>query len=43
MNADAIWEFLRREPFLPFVIRISNGETHEYDSRMPAGHGCRDR
>jgi len=29
MNADAIREFLRREPFEPFVIRLSNGETHE--------------
>jgi len=29
MNADAIREFLRREPFEPFVIRMSNGETHE--------------
>jgi hypothetical protein len=29
MNADAIREFLRREPFQPFVIRMSNGETHE--------------
>jgi hypothetical protein len=29
MNADAIREFLRRQPFEPFVIRMSNGETHE--------------
>ena len=29
MNADAIREFLRREPFEPFVIRMSNGEAHE--------------
>ncbi|MFM7136686.1 MAG: hypothetical protein ACKO1M_06405 [Planctomycetota bacterium] len=29
MNADAIREFLRREPFEPFVIRMSNGESHE--------------
>jgi hypothetical protein len=29
MNADAIREFLHREPFEPFVIRMSNGETHE--------------
>jgi len=29
MNADAIREFLRREPFEPFVIRMSNGEVHE--------------
>ena len=29
MNADAIREFVRRQPFEPFVIRLSNGETHE--------------
>ena len=29
MNADAIRDFLRREPFEPFVIRLSNGEAHE--------------
>ena len=29
MNADTIREFLRREPFEPFVIRMSNGEAHE--------------
>ena len=29
MNADTIWEFVRRQPFEPFVIRLSNGETHE--------------
>ena len=29
MNADAIREFVRREPFEPFVIRTSNGESHE--------------
>jgi hypothetical protein len=29
MNADAIREFLRRQPFEPFVIRMSNGEGHE--------------
>jgi hypothetical protein len=29
MTADSIREFLRREPFEPFVIRMSNGETHE--------------
>ncbi|MFM8495433.1 MAG: hypothetical protein ACKOEM_07885 [Planctomycetia bacterium] len=29
MTADAIREFLRREPFEPFVIRMSNGEAHE--------------
>ena len=28
MNAIAIREFLRRQPFEPFVIRMSNGETH---------------
>jgi len=29
MNADTIREYLRREPFEPFVIRMSNGEVHE--------------
>jgi hypothetical protein len=29
MNADTIWEFVRRQPFEPFAIRLSNGETHE--------------
>jgi hypothetical protein len=29
MNADAIREMLRREPFQPFVIRLSSGESHE--------------
>lgn len=29
MNADSIREFLRREPFEPFVIRMSNGESHQ--------------
>ena len=29
MNADTIREHLRREPFEPFVIRMSNGEVHE--------------
>ena len=29
MYADAIREFVRREPFEPFVIRMSNGEAHE--------------
>ena len=29
MNADTIKEYLRREPFEPFVIRLSNGEVHE--------------
>lgn len=29
MTADAIREFVRREPFEPFVIRLSNGERHE--------------
>lgn len=29
MNADTVREFLRREPFEPFVIRMSNGESHE--------------
>jgi hypothetical protein len=29
MNAETIREYLRREPFEPFFIRMSNGETHE--------------
>jgi len=29
MNPDTIREFLRRQPFEPFVIRMSNGEVHE--------------
>ena len=29
MNADTIREFVRRQPFGPFAIRLSNGETHE--------------
>lgn len=29
MNAETIREYLRREPFEPFVIRMSNGEMHE--------------
>ena len=28
MNMDSIREFIRREPFEPFVIRLSNGESH---------------
>lgn len=29
MNSETIREFLRREPFEPFIIRMSNGEVHE--------------
>jgi hypothetical protein len=29
MNADTIRDYLRREPFEPFMIRLSNGEFHE--------------
>lgn len=29
MNADTIREYTRRQPFEPFVIRLSNGEMHE--------------
>ena len=29
MNADAIRELVRRQPFAPFVIRLSSGEAHE--------------
>lgn len=43
MNADAIREFLRREPFEPFVIRMSNGEArllfrYPCTPRFSAGH-----
>jgi hypothetical protein len=29
MNAETIKDYLRCEPFEPFVIRMSNGEVHE--------------
>jgi len=29
MNAETIKDYLRREPFEPFVIRMSDGEVHE--------------
>ncbi len=29
MNTDTVREYTRRQPFEPFVIRLSNGETHE--------------
>ena len=29
MNADAIREWLRRQPFEPFQLRLSNGELYE--------------
>ena len=29
MNAETIREYLRRKPFEPFVIGMSNGEIHE--------------
>jgi hypothetical protein len=29
MNADTIKDYLRREPFEPFMIRMSNGEVYE--------------
>ena len=29
MTMESIREFIRREPFEPFVIRLSNGESHE--------------
>jgi hypothetical protein len=29
MNHDAMQELLRRQPFEPFEIRLSNGERHE--------------
>ena len=29
MNIEAIREWLNRQPFEPFVLRMSNGEVHE--------------
>jgi hypothetical protein len=29
MNADAVLEFVRRQPFEPFRITMSNGERHD--------------
>ena len=29
MNMDTIREWLRRQPFEAFILRMSNGETHE--------------
>jgi hypothetical protein len=29
MNADYFHELLRREPFQPFAVRLSNGEVHQ--------------
>jgi hypothetical protein len=29
MNADTIREWLRREPFEPFELRLSNGEHYQ--------------
>ncbi len=29
MNAETIREFLSKRPFEPFLIRLSNGESHE--------------
>ena len=29
MTMETIREFIRREPFEPFVVRLSNGESHE--------------
>ena len=33
MNMETIRNLLRQEPFQPFVIRLSNGESHEV--RLP--------
>ncbi len=33
MNSDTIREWLNREPFEPFELRLSNGET--YQVRQP--------
>ncbi len=29
MNADALRDLIRREPFEPFAIHLSSGEVHE--------------
>jgi len=29
VNQESLFEFVRREPFQPFAIRMSNGEMHE--------------
>ena len=29
MNTDTIREWINRRPFEPFVLRLSDGETHE--------------
>ena len=29
MNMDTIREWLRRQPFEPFVVKLSNGDVHE--------------
>lgn len=29
MNMESIRQWLNRRPFEPFVLRLSNGETHE--------------
>ncbi len=29
MNTDAIRDLLKRQPFRPFVVHLSNGETYE--------------
>ena len=29
MNADAIRDLVRREPFQPFTIHLSSGEAHD--------------
>ncbi len=29
MNAEAIREWLKREPFEPFELRLSNGESYQ--------------
>jgi len=29
MTMEWIRDFIRREPFEPFVVRLSNGEAHE--------------
>lgn len=29
MNADAVRDFIRRQPFEPFRLKMSNGDVHD--------------
>ena len=43
MNHDAMQELLRRQPFEPFEIRLTNGEKYECQSRRNWGPVSRDK